>query len=154
MKKLMKIAVMVTGLVLTVCSASYAVTPLSLNGNSYAIVAFCTNDAGDYCSKGDIKNDVFTFEDDEFIVDSFDGGVLGVGGSGEFQEMGIYFTASYEVVSEELVEKYTFDVIGLNLIDYIIIGQMNISYYELGIGGYDKQDEAKAFFFGSKKINN
>jgi hypothetical protein len=154
MKILMKIAVMVTGLVLTICSVSYAVTPLSLNGNSYAIVAFCTNDAGDYCSQGDIKNDAFRFEDDEFIVDSFDGGVLGVGGSGEFQEMGIYFTASYEVISEELVEKYTFDVIGFNFIDFIIIGQMNISYYELGIGGYDKQDEAKAFFFGSKKTDN
>ena len=81
MKKLMMIAIMVTGLFLTVSSVSYAVTPLALDGNDYAIMAFCTNDAGDYCSKGDIKHDAFTFEDDDnFIVDSFDGGVLGVGG--------------------------------------------------------------------------
>ena len=62
MKKLMKIAIMVTGLFLTLSSASYAVTPLSLDGNDYEIAAFCTNDAGDYCSQGDIKNDAFTFE--------------------------------------------------------------------------------------------
>ena len=90
-------------------------------------------------------------KDDNFIVDSFDGGVLGVGGSGEFQENGISFTASYEVVTEESVDKYTFDVKGINLIDTIIIGQMDVTYYQLSIGGYDKQDETKAFFFGSKK---
>jgi len=151
MKKLMKIPIMVTGLFLTLYSALYAVTPLSLNGNDYEIVMFCTNDAGDYCSQGDIKNDGFTFEDDKFVIDSFDGGVLGVGGSGEFQENGILFTASYEVVPEELLDKYAFDVIGINLIDIIIIGQMDITYYKVGIGGYDKQDEATAFFFGSKK---
>jgi hypothetical protein len=151
MRKLMKITIMVTGLFLTLYSASYSVTPLSLDGNDYEIVMFCTDDAGDYCSQGDIKNDAFTFEDDKFMIDSFDGGVLGVGGSGEFQDNGIFFTASYEVVPEELVDKYTFDVEGINLIDTIIIGQMDVTYYKLSIDGYDKQDEAKAFFIGSKK---
>ena len=151
MKKLMMIAIMVTGLFLTLYSASYAVTPLSLNGNDYQITAFCRDDAGDYCSKGDVKHDAFTFEDDKFIVDSFGGGVVGVGGSGAFNEDGLSFTASYEVITENSLDKYTFDVKGINLIDTIIIGQMDVTYYQLSISGYDKQDETKAFFFGRKK---
>jgi len=151
MKNVMKIAIMVTALFLTLYSASFAVTPLSLNGDGYAIVIFCTNDAGDYCSKGDVKNDVFTFEGDNFIVDSFDDGVLGVGGNGAFNENGLSFTASYEVITENSLDKYTFDVKGINLFDAILFGQMDISYYQLGLGGYDKQDETKASFFGNKK---
>ena len=152
MKKLMMIAIMVTGLFLTLSSASYAVTLLSLNGNDYEITAFCRNDAGDYCSQGDVKHDAFTFEDDDnFIVDSFGGGVVGVGGSGSFNEDGLSFTASYEVITENSLDKYTFDVKGINLIDTIIIGQMNVTYSQFSISGYDKQDETKAFFFGTKK---
>ena len=151
MKNLMKIAILVTGLFLTLHSASYAATPLSLNGNDYKITAFCKDDAGDYCSKGDIKNDVFLFEDNDFTVDSFDGGVLGVGGSGDFNESGLSFTASYEVTTGSSLDKYTFDVKGINLIDTILFGKMDIAYYKLGITGYDKEDETTAFFFGIKK---
>ncbi len=152
MKKLMMIAIMVTGLFLTLSSASYAVTLLALNGNDYAITAFCANDAGDYCSQGDVKHDAFMFEDDDnFIVDSFGGGVVGVGGSGSFNEDGLSFTASYEVITENSLDKYRFDVKGINLIDTLIFGQMNVTYYQLSISGYDKQDETRAFFFGSKK---
>ena len=152
MKKLMMIAIMVTGLFLTLSSASYAVTLLALNGNDYAITAFCANDAGDYCSQGDVKHDEFIFEDDDnFIVDSFGGGVLGVTGSGAFNENGLSFTANYEVITENSLDKYTFDVKGINLIDTLIFGQMNVTYYQLSISGYDKQDETKAFFFGTKK---
>jgi len=152
MKKLMMIAMMVTGLFLTLSSASYAVTPLSLDGNDYEITAFCANDAGDYCSQGDVKHDAFIFEDDDnFIVDSFGGGVLGVTGSGSFNEDGLSFTASYEVITENSLDKYRVDVKGINLIDTLIFGQMNVIYYQLSISGYDKQDETRAFFFGRKK---
>ena len=152
MKKLMKAAILVTCLFITSYSASYAVTPLSLDGNDYAITAFCANDAGDYCSQGDVKHDEFMFEDDDnFIVDSFGGGVVGVGGSGSFNEDGLSFTASYEVITENSLDKYRFDVKGINLIDTLIFGQMNVTYYQLSISGYDKQDETKAFFFGTKK---
>ena len=100
MKKLMTLAIMVTGLFLASFSASYAVTPLALNGNDYKVTAFCNNDAGDYCSKGDVKKDTFAFQDDKFLVDSFDGGVLGVGGNGDYNENGMSFTANYEVISD------------------------------------------------------
>ena len=152
MKKLMMIAIMVTGLFLTLSSASYAVTLLALNGNDYEVTAFCANDAGDYCSQGDVKHDEFMFEDDDnFIVDSFGGGVVGVGGSGSFNEDGLSFTASYEVITDNSLDKYRFDVKGINLIDTLIFGQMNVTYSQLSISGYDKQDETKAFFFGIKK---
>jgi len=151
MKKLVMIKIVVIGLFLTVSSAAYAAAPLSLNGNDYAIVAYCVNDAGDYCSQGDVKHDSFTFDDDKFSVDSFNGGVLGAGWSGAFNANGLSFTASYEVITENSLDKYTFDVKGINLIDTIIIGQMDVSYSQLSISGYDKQDETKAFFFGAKK---
>ena len=151
MKKLMTLAIMVTGLFLGSYSASYAVTPLDLNGNDYKVTAFCVNDAGDYCSKGDVKNDTFAFQDDKFLVDSFDGGVLGVGGNGDYNENGMSFTANYEVISESSFDKYVFDVKGMNIIDFLILGQMNITYYQLKLTGYEKQDETKAFFFGLKK---
>ena len=151
MKKLIKISIMVTGLFLTVYSASYAVTPLALNGNDYNITAFCRNDAGDYCSQGNIIHDTVSFTDSEFIVDSFDNGVLGVGDSGSFNDNGLSFTASYEVITGNSLDKYTFDVNGLNLIDIIIFGRMDITYYQLSITGYNKQDETNAFFFGIKQ---
>ncbi len=153
MKNVMKLAIMVTGLFLTAASASYAAAPLALDGNDYKITAFCRNDAGDYCSKGDIKNDAFIFDvnGEDFIVDSFDGGVLGGGGSGDFSENGLSFTASYEVITQDSLDKYTFDIKGINLIDTILLGRMDIAYYQLTLGGYDKQDETQAFFFGIKK---
>jgi hypothetical protein len=152
MKKLILIAMLVTGLFLTLSSASNAAGPLSLNGNDYEIVAFCANDAGDYCSQGDVKHDAFIFEDtDNFVVDSFGGGVLGVTGSGAFNENGLSFTANYEVITENSLDKYTFDVKGINLFDTLIFGQMDVTYSQLNLGGYDKQDETRAFFFGTKK---
>ena len=153
MKNLMKIAIMVTGLFLTAASACCAAAPLALNGNDYKITAFCRNDAGDYCSKGDIKNDAFIFDVDgeDFIVDSFDGGVLGGEAAVILVKTDSLFTASYEVITQDSLDKYTFDIKGINLIDTILLGRMDIAYYQLTIGGYDKQDETQAFFFGIKK---
>jgi hypothetical protein len=150
MKNLLKTAIIVTGLFLTVPSALYAATALALNGNDYAVTVFCMDDAGDYCSKGDIKSDTFRFEDEQFIVDSFDDGIFGLGDSGEFSDDGLTFTANYEVISDNSLDKYTFDAKGINLIDSIIFGRMDVAYYKLGITGYDKEDETKAFFFGRK----
>ncbi|MBN2108305.1 MAG: hypothetical protein JW832_12845 [Deltaproteobacteria bacterium] len=151
MKKLLLAALMVTGFSFTAPPAASAATTLALDGNDYRITAFCRYDAGDYCSQGDIKNDVFGFEDGQFLVVSFDGGVLGVGGSGDFDENGLSFTASYEVFTDNLLAKYTFDVSGMKLFDIILLGNMDIVYYELGFGGYDKEDETKAFFFGIRQ---
>lgn len=151
MKKLLLIAIMVTGVFIEASSAAYAVTSLGLNGNDYRITVFCRDDAGDYCSQGDMKKDVFGFEDNNFLVDSFDGGVLGVGGSGDFNDNGMSFTANYEVYTDNLLSKYTFDVRGIKIINIILLGRMDIAYYKLGLGGYDKEDETTAFYFGIRK---
>jgi len=153
MKKLMGIAVLVTGLFLTSFTAAHAVEALTLNGNNYQIKGFCKNDAGDYCSKGDIKNDEFKFADQKFIVDSFNNGVLGVGGSGNFSDSGMSFTANYSVITENSLDKYTFAIKGYNLMNIIIFGRMDIAYYQLSILGYPDtpQDETNSFFIGGKK---
>lgn len=151
MKKLVLAVVMIAGLFFASSDPSYALSPLTLDGNDYKVTIFCSDDAGDYCSKGDVKNDKFIFEDDHFMIDSFDGGVLGVGGSGEFDENGMSFDASYEVIPEELVEKYTFDVKGFNIIDTVLMGNMTIEYYKWDILSYDKEDEATAFYFAVKQ---
>ena len=152
MKNLVLAAAMIAGLFAFSVPAQ-AVLPLALDGSDYNVFMFCSDDAGDYCSKGDIKNDKFIFENDNFMIDSFDGGVLGVGGSGEFNENGLSFDATYEVVPEELDDKYTFDVQGFNIIDTVLVGSMAIEYYtwEVLSFGYEKEDEATAYFFAVKQ---
>jgi len=151
MKKLVHAAAMMAGLLFVAAVPAHAVSPLSLDGNDYKVVMFCADDAGDYCSNGDVKNDTFKFEDDKFMIDSFDGGILGVGGSGGFDENGLSFDASYEVIPEELIDKYTFEVKGFNIIDTVLVGSMKIKYYKWNIISYDKEDEATAYYFAIKQ---
>jgi hypothetical protein len=149
MKHFRKIAIIVSGLLFMAHSAVYAMGSFALDGTDYDVVAYCINDAGDYCSQGNVIQDRFIFEDDTFAVGSFDDGILGVGGSGSFNERGRSFSANYEVIADDSLDQYIFDVTGSLLFNTFMIGQMNISYYQLGLGGYDKQEESKAYFFGS-----
>lgn len=121
---------------------------LALDGR-YQVVMFCTSDAGDYCDQGDIKNDEFDFDDGDFTIDSFDDGIFGIGGSGDFSENGLSFNADYEVINDDL-DKYEIDIKGFNLVDTLILGTMDLEYSEWDIIDYDKKDEATIYFFGTK----
>ena len=147
--KLSFLSIITAGLFVCFCSLSYAMESLSLNGNSYKIFMFCTDDAGDYCDGNEIGDDEFSFNDGDFEIESFDDDLWGYGGDGEYDENEFSFDAEYEVYNEEL-GKYDLDVNGINLMDDIIIGIMEIEYsefvwYKLS---YEKEEEATAYFIG------
>lgn len=122
----------------------------SVAGNSYEVFFFCMDDAGEYCSKSDLDNDQFTFDDGDFGLKSFEDELLGLGGSGTYSEQGASFKADYEVVNDEL-DKYEFTVSGLSITDEFIAGAMDITYSKWAIFDYEKEDEAAAYFLGIKR---
>jgi hypothetical protein len=141
----------IIAVVLFMCysSVSYAIEGLSLNGNSYKVFMFCTDDAGDYCDENKINTDNFSFNGSDFEIESFDDELWGFGGDGEYDENEFSFEADYDVYNEDL-EKYEFDINGINLIDNIIIGIMEIEYFEWHIFSFEEEEEATAYFIGIK----
>lgn len=141
----------VTGMVLLmVCGFGVhaaAVETAELDGNSYNITLFCDGDLGDYCDGGQIKRDEFEFDDDDFIIDSLDDELYGLGGSGEYSQSGFFFSADYEVVDDGL-DKYEFDIQGVNLLDRVILGTIEAEYSEWELISYEKEDEATIYFIG------
>jgi len=151
MKKSLIQSILFGALLCMAGAPAYGAGALALDGSEFQVTMYCADDAGDYCSRGDVKNDLFKFEDDSFMIESFDGGVLGVGGSGSFRESGLFFYADYEVVDDNLIDKYTFDVSGASLLDTVLLGQMDITYEKFNFFTYETEDEAKAFFIGVKR---
>lgn len=118
-----------------------------LEGNSYNITMFCDNDLGDYCDGGQLKRDEFEFDDDDFIIDSLDDELYGLGGSGDYSQSGLAFSADYEVVDDGL-DKYEFEVRGVSLLDRVILGTIEAEYSEWELISYEKEDEATIYFIG------
>ncbi len=128
-----------------------AVTALDLENTEYSVVLLCTGDAGDYCDKGSTVRDVFVFDDDTFTLESFDDELFGLGDRGEYNDNGFSFDASLEVISDDIVDKYEFQIKGIALLNAVIAGSAEITYSKLKLTGYDKEDEATAYFIGFKK---
>lgn len=152
MKKLSFMSITAVGLFMYFCSASHAIEGFSLDGNSYKVFMFCMDDAGDYCDGNELNDDKFYFNDGDFEIESFDDELWGLGGlvnEGEYDESRFSFKAEYEVKNEDL-EKYDFHINGINLSDDIILGIMEIEYFEWYIIDYEKEEEATAYFIGIK----
>ena len=147
--KLSFISIIAVVLFMCYCSASYAIEGLSLDGNSYKVFMFCTDDAGDYCGENELNDDEFSFSGSDFEIESFDDELWGFGGEGEYDENEFSFVAEYKVYNEDL-EKYEFDINGINFMDDIIIGIMEIEYFEWYLFNYEKEEEATAYFIGIK----
>jgi hypothetical protein len=141
----------IIAVVLFMCysSASHAIEGSSLDGNSYKVFMFCMDDAGDYCGGNEFEDDRFYFDDGDFEIESFDDELWGFGGDGEYDENEFSFEADYDVYNEDL-EKYEFDINGINLIDNIIIGIMEIEYFKWHIFSFEEEEEATAYFIGIK----
>lgn len=142
---------MIISIVFITGSASHAVTSLALDGNEYRVYLFCSESVGDYCDKGSATNDTFKFEDDAFIVESYEDELLGLSANGSYSESGLSFTADFDVITDELIDKYEFDVKGISVLDTLLFGSAEITYYKFQFVGYDKEDEATAYFFGIKQ---
>ena len=142
---------MMIGTVFITGSTSPAVTSLALDGNEYRVYLFCSDSVGDYCDKGTSTSDTFKFEDAAFIIESYEDELLGLTASGSYSASGLSFTADFEVITDDIVDKYEFDVKGISLLDRLLFGSADITYLKFQFVGYDKEDEATAYFFGIKQ---
>jgi hypothetical protein len=127
---------------------SYAIETSSLN-DKYDVYLLCTEDAGDYCNADEITKDEFSFDDGEFTTQWFDEQLWGFNEPGEYEDNGGSFSGSYEVYNES-AEKYEIEFQGISLVRGIILGTMNIKYYEWNFlkFNFDKKDDATAYFLG------
>lgn len=152
MKQVFSISLVIVLAVFVSSTSARATTALDLTNNEYSVVLMCAGDAGDYCTKGETVRDVFIFDDDgKFSIESFDDELFGLGAVGEYSESGLSFDASLEVISDDIVDKYELDIKGVALFSTLLVGSAEITYSKLKLTGYDKEDEATAYFFGVKK---
>ncbi len=148
MNKKLTAGIVVAVLSFIIIPAVQAFDAMTLNGKEFQVVLYCTDEAGDYCDSGDIRNDEFEFDGSDFIIKSFEDELFGYGGEGDYNDGGLVFSADYEVITDDLIEKYKFDIQGYVLAGQIIIGTVDIDYYEWDIIDFDKEDEAMAYFVG------
>ena len=122
----------------------------SVDGNSYKVFMLCLDDAGDYCDAYQIRDDDFIFDDGDFEIESFKDELFGIGGEGEYEDSGTLFEAEYEVIPDELDNKYEIQVNGASILEEIIIGMMDVIYYEWDITkfGYEEEATARCYFIG------
>jgi hypothetical protein len=151
MKRLFLITAVCAGLLSMTALPSYAVRPLALEDEEYKVFMICADDAGDYCNKGDSRDDTFQFKnDDEFVLESFEDELWGLGNEGSYDDKGSYFSADYGAINDS-GDKYEFEIKGIVLLDNLMLGTMDIVYSKLHILNFEKEDETKAFFIAMKK---
>jgi hypothetical protein len=133
----------------------FAAEAEAIAGNNYSTIAYCLDDAGDYCAKNDLKQDEFQFqgngdfkimslEDDKGLIDS---------SSGSFTAGLTGFNGSYEATVGDRLKKYEFSFSGVSLTDVIIIGQFQAGYFEFGgfPPQYNRKGTVQAYFIGFRK---
>ena len=151
MKKILTATVMATVVIFLSTSVVYAMEASSLGDKSFDVYMFCTDDAGNFCDILEITNDTFVFKGGGgFEIASFGNTWLGLGSGGSYSENMLLFNVDYTVVNEAL-DKYTFSMSGINILDTIIMGTMEVVFYDWDIISYDKEDEAFAVFVGLVK---
>ncbi len=138
-------------LLMSFSSISHALEISSLD-DKFDVFLFCTEDAGDYCDGNEITKDQFYFNDGEFTTDWFEEQLWGFNDPGSYDEDGSFFSGDYEVYNES-AEKYEIDFQGISLLDEIIIGIMDIKYYEWDFlkFKFEKEDDTSAYFLGIRK---
>ena len=137
-----------------VCSA-FSQEVMTVSGKDYTVFILCTGDAGDYCNQREFKQDTFQFhsdgafeitslEDQKEIIDSSDG---------NYNASAAGFNGDYTITTDFLLKKYEFSFTGISIIDVIILGQFNVTYFEVGgfPPDYDQKGEAQVYFLGIRK---
>jgi hypothetical protein len=132
---------------LIMSSPAGAARSLDLSGNSYNIFILCADDVGDYCTSGKLINDTFNFDGNNFEINSFEENLGGLLGDGQYSASGFSFNAQYEAI--EGTATYDFEITGLNLVDIILFGTIDITFTKYV--NLDKDtEEGKALFIGIK----
>ena len=155
MKKIIFAGLVSIVCVFTLVCSSFAQGVMTVSGKDYTVFMLCMGDAGDYCQQRDFNQDTFQFhsdgsfeiaslEDQKEIIDSSDGNynasVIGVNGD-------------YTITINFLLKKYEMSFSGLSIADVLILGQLNVTYFEFGgfPPDYEQKGEAQAYFIGFRK---
>ena len=138
----------------SVCS-SFAQEVMTISGKDYTVFILCTGDAGDYCNQNGFMQDTFQFHSDgSFEINSLeDQKELIDTSDGNYNASIVGFNGDYTVTIDFLLKKYEISFIGLSIADVIILGQLNVTYFEFGgfPPDYEQKGEAQAYFIGIRK---
>ncbi len=142
------ISVSVLVIFLLLNATAYSFETAALRGKTFDMFIVSTGDIDDYCSAYKPKTDKIAFSEDTFEIDSLKGGIGGIVDS-TFSESMFFFDGNY-TKTFLLDSRYKFDLSGINLADTMIIGTVNIRYYEFELFKVDYvlQQEADGFFIG------
>lgn len=148
MKKSVLFTVMIAGLLFFNAQA-HAARALDLSGNEYSVFILCSEDLGDFCNQGKLQPDTFIFDSnsDNFGIKSFGDNLLDFLGDNTYSASGLTFDAHYEAVDG--LNTYEFDIKGLNIVDIILFGTLDITYTEYELLGKNTTD-GRALFIGIK----
>jgi len=155
MKKIIYASLVSIICVFTLVCSSSAQNVMTVSGNQYTVFILCRGDAGDYCQQGDFNQDTFQFHSDgSFEINSLeDQKELIDTSDGNYNASIVGFNGDYTVTIDFLLKKYEIIFIGLSIADVIILGQLNVTYFEFGgfPPDYEQKGEAQAYFLGIRK---
>jgi len=154
-KKIIFACLVSTVCVFTFVCGSFAQEVMTVSGKDYTVFVLCLGDAGDYCNQSEFKQDTFQFhsdgtfditslEDQKEIIDT---------SNGNYNASAAGFNGDYTITTDFLLKKYEFSFIGFSIIDVIILGQFNVTYFEVGgfPPDYEQKGEAQAYFLGIRQ---
>jgi hypothetical protein len=151
---------LVAGLVSIVCvftfvCSSFAQGVMTVSGKDYTVFMLCMDDAGDFCQQRDFNQDTFQFHSDgSFEIASLEGQKEIIDSSdGNYNANAVGFNGDYTITIDFLLKKYEISFIGLSIADVLILGQLNVTYFEFGgfPPDYNQKGEAQAYFLGIRK---
>jgi len=155
MKKIIYASLVSIICVFALVGSSFAQEVMTISGKDYTVFILCTGDAGDYCNQNGFMQDTFQFHSDgSFEINSLeDQKELIDTSDGNYNASIVGFNGDYTVTIDFLLKKYEISFIGLSIADVIILGQLNVTYFEFGgfPPDYEQKGEAQAYFLGIRK---
>jgi len=136
-------------------SGAFAQGVMTVSGKDYTVFILCTGDAGDYCNQSEFKQDTFQFHSDgSFDIPSLEDQKEFIDTSdGNYNASAAGFNGDYTITTGFLLKKYEFSFTGFSIIDVLILGRFNVTYFEVGgfPPDYEQKGEAQAYFLGIRQ---
>ena len=155
MKKIIYASLVSIICVFALVGSSFAQEVMTISGKDYTVFILCTGDAGDFCNQNGFMQDTFQFHSDgSFEINSLeDQKELIDTSDGNYNASIVGFNGDYTVTIDFLLKKYEISFIGLSIADVIILGQLNVTYFEFGgfPPDHEQKGEAQAYFLGIRK---
>ena len=146
MKKALTVSLAIVLCLLT--QAAWAMDNDTLAGNTYDVIMLCLGESGDYCDGFGLQDETFIFHDGGYLqLDEFEENLWV--GAGEYEQIGAQFEAEYYAI-EDFFALYEIEIDGYVIGGSLVLGIMDIEYYEFELGSFDweKEDDVVALFLG------